>query len=150
MRIDITVDSRPPAWGRKCTAALATRAAETLATWIGEALQAEYPDAEVRTSAHDYTEGESTKLVSVNGVGAADVAVWERVHDLAEGVSETRWQDALSSVLPKRRGRKPPTEPPGRLSTTVPSDVDRWLRAQPGSISSTITRLVRAAMGEGE
>jgi len=147
MRIDIVVDSRPDAWGRKCTAALATRAAETLSGWIGEALQVAYPRAEVHTTAHDYANGESTKLVQVSG---GTLEEWEVIHELAEQVSETRWTEALAAALPTRRGKPKSGHRPARVSTTVPPDVDLWLREQEDGIGAAITRLVRVAMGGGE
>jgi hypothetical protein len=59
------------------------------------------------------------------------------------GVSKIDWQY-------KRRGRPRSEEKRERLNTTLPAHVDEWLRAQPGGIGAAITRLVRAAMGEGE
>ncbi len=134
MRIDIVVDSRPDAWGPTCTAALAARAAETLAGWIGEALQVAYPRAEVNTGARDYTEGETTKLVAVT---RCTLDEYNAIHDLAEQVSESRWQEALASVLPTRRGRKPSTEPKKRTSITLPPALHKWLHAQP-NLSSVV------------
>jgi len=147
MRIDIVVDSSPATWGPTCTAELAARAAETLAAWIGEVLQVTYPRAEVNTGAHDYTQGETTKLVTVT---RCTLEEWNVVHDLAEHVAATRWTDALASALPTRRGKPRSGQRPARVSTTVPPDVDLWLREQEGGIGAAITRLVRAAMGEGE
>lgn len=142
MRIDVTVDSRPDAWGPECTAELATRAAAQLAEWIGEALQQAYPEAEVTTSTHDYTEGETTKLVTIS---RCTPETWNAIHDLAGQVNESRWTEALAAVLPpKRRGPKPAAEGRARLTTTLPADVDRWLRAQPDGIGGSIARLVRA------
>jgi hypothetical protein len=140
MRIDVTVDSSPERWGPECSADLATRAAETLARWIAEALAEVYPAAEVLHGTRDYTEGESTKLVTVSG---CTPATWDRIHDIAASINGELWTDAIASVLPRRRGA-PRGERKDRRQITLPMELSEWLQRQPDGTSGTIVKALEA------
>jgi hypothetical protein len=91
----VTVDSTPSHWGDadEIDANVTQRAAEILAERIADEILKQYPGVEVEHGAHDYLDGESTRLVDLSGDYALEQ--YEEITDLAAAMLQDGWEQAL-------------------------------------------------------
>jgi hypothetical protein len=99
----VTVDSTPSHWGDadQTDAAVIERAAEILAERIADAIVERYPEAEVEYHAHDYRDGESTRLVDLSG--DYTIEQYDTITALVGLVSEDGWEQALYDATVEAR-----------------------------------------------